>query len=396
MFEQLEVAPDDPILGLTEAFKKDPNPEKINLSVGVYKDAKGATPVLDTVKEAERRILDKETSKSYMPIDGAADYAAAVQRLVFGADHDIVTGGRAATSHTPGGTGALRVAADFIKTMYPKAKVWLSDPTWPNHPSIFEAAGVETANYPYYDAASKSLDFDALLSVLKTVPAGDFVLLHGCCHNPSGMDPDLAQWKAIAGCAQAQGWIPFFDFAYQGLADGVDEDAAGLRAFCGAGAELLVCTSFSKNFGLYCERTGALTLVGATADAAQRAQGHVKRCIRTNYSNPPAHGAAIVTTILNDPELRQRWDAEVATMRDRINGMRELFVETLKEKGVTRDFSFLIEQRGMFSFSGLTKDQVQTLKTKYAIYIVGSGRINVAGMTRGNMDRLCEAIASVL
>jgi aspartate/tyrosine/aromatic aminotransferase len=396
MFDQVEMAPADPILGLSEAFKKDPNPDKINLTVGVYKDEHAATPVLNSVKKAEERILAAEQTKGYLGIDGAPAYAAAVQGLVFGDGHEIIASGRAATTHTPGGTGGLRVAADFIASAFPNSTLWMSDPTWPNHPNIFAAAGVKTATYPYYDAANKCCDWDALVAALKQVPKGDFVLLHGCCHNPTGMDPSPEQWKELAALSAAGGWIPFFDFAYQGLADGIDEDAAGQRNFFTAGCELLVCTSFSKNFGLYNERTGALTVVAADANAAARAQSQVKKLVRSNYSNPPAHGGAIVTEVLNDPALRAEWESEVAAMRDRINGMRHAFVDTLKAKGVEQDFSFLITQRGMFSFSGLTKDQVTTLKEKFGVYIVGSGRINVAGMTPGNMDALCTAIAEVL
>ncbi|MBX7254830.1 MAG: aspartate/tyrosine/aromatic aminotransferase [Candidatus Hydrogenedentes bacterium] len=397
LFNTLEMAPPDPILGLAEAFKKDTNPGKINLGIGVYKDAKGNTPVFQSVKRAEMRILTEESTKNYVnPNSGTAEYCAAVQSLLFGADNPIIKQKRAASAHTPGGTGGLRLAADVIAVMAPKATVWLSDPTWPNHPSIFQAAGLAVKNYPYYDAKNKSLDFDAMLAALKTVPEGDFVLLHGCCHNPTGLDPDAAQWKAITDVAKAQKWIPLIDFAYQGLADGIDEDCLGVRAMCAALPEALICSSFSKNFGLYNERVGAMTLVADTAEAAEKALSHVKRCIRTNYSNPPAHGSSIVTTILNDPDLRAEWEGEVKAMRERIHGMRVLFVDTLKAKGVKEDFSFLIRQKGMFSFSGLTKAHVDKLKEKYGIYIVGSGRINVAGMTPDNMDQLCTAIADVL
>jgi aspartate/tyrosine/aromatic aminotransferase len=397
MFEKLEMAPPDPILGITEAFKKDPNPNKINLSIGVYCDENGKTPVLHSVKKAEERILAGEKTKNYVnPNSGTAEYCAAVQALLFGAGHEAVASKRCVTAHTPGGTGALRVAGDFLKFLKPDAKVWLSEPTWPNHASIFQAAGVATAAYPYYDAAGKKLDFGPMLDALKKVPAGDFVLLHACCHNPTGMDPTVDEWKAVADVASAQGWVPLFDFAYQGLAEGLAEDARGLAPFVASGREMYICSSFSKNFGLYNERVGALTLVADSEPSAQKALSHLKRVIRTNYSNPPAHGSNIVTTILNDAALRSEWDGEVKAMRDRIAGMRKLFVDTLKAKGVARDFSFLIKQKGMFSFSGLTKAHVDALKEKYAIYIVGSGRINVAGMTPGNMNALCDAISSVL
>ncbi len=396
MFDRLEMAPPDAILGLTEAFKQDPNPQKVNLGVGVYKDANNETPILTSVKRAEEILLQQETSKGYMPIPGNAAYGQCVRELLFGSDHEILQSSRALTAHTPGGTGALRVAGDFLHTQYPEATIWLSDPTWANHATVFQAAGMTVKSYPYYDAEKKCLAFDAMMDALDRIPEGDVVLLHGCCHNPSGMDPDVTQWKAIAERMRTRNLLPLLDFAYQGFANGLEEDAAGLREFCTPGCELLVCSSFSKNFGLYCERVGAVTLVGATQEATQAAFSHVKRCIRSNYSNPPAHGAAIVTTVLSDAALRAQWIEELAEMRARINGMRQLFVDTLKAKGVSQDFSFITRQKGMFSFSGLNKDQVEILREKYAIYIVGSGRINVAGMTEQNMDLLCTAIASVL
>ncbi len=396
IFETLPMAPADPILGLTEAFNKDPNPNKINLSVGVYKDAEGKTPVFHAVKRAEERILQRETSKDYMPIQGAPDYARAVQALVLGADHPAVSEQRVATAHTPGGTGALRVAGDFIRQMLPGRTVWLSNPTWPNHPNVFKAAGLPIDTYPYFNAAANALDFDAMIAKLNTIPEGDVVVLHGCCHNPTGIDPTPEQWQIIGDILDARKLLPLIDFAYQGLGDGLEEDAAGVRALCRPGREMFICSSFSKNFGLYNERVGALTVVAANEQGVQIALSQLKACIRANYSNPPAHGAAIITTVLNDLELRAEWKGEVTAMRDRINGMRALFVDTLKAKGVQRDFSFLKRQRGMFSFSGLTKEQVETLRQKYAIYILGSGRINVAGMTQSNMGPLCDAIADVL
>lgn len=396
MFKQLDVAPPDAILGLTEAFNQDPNPKKVNLSVGVYKDAEGKTPTLLTVKEAEKRLLEEEASKSYLPIQGGPDYAQCVQELMFGKDHEVMQNERAATAQTPGGTAALRVAADFLHQKFADASVWLPAPTWPNHPGIFTAAGVPVREYPYYDKDAQAIDESALMDALEVVPPGDVVLFHGCCHNPSGMDPNEAQWKTISEVSRERGWIPLLDFAYQGFGDGLEEDAAGLRALLDAGGEMLVCSSFSKNFGLYRERVGALTIVGAASEDAQKALGHMKRAIRTNYSNPPSHGASVVTTILSDAHLRARWVDEVGEMRDRINGMRRLFVDALAKKGVEKDFSFLIHQRGMFSFSGLTASQVQRLREEYSIYVVGSGRINVAGMTEANMDYLCSAMADVL
>jgi len=396
MFDSISPAPPDAILGLTTAFKNDPNPHKINLGVGIYKDASGVTPVLNTVKEAEKRLLDDEQTKSYLPIDGNAAYAAACQRLIFGAGHEIVTGGRAVTAQSPGGTGALRVAGDFVARITPDATVWVSDPTWPNHPNIFQAAGLKVATYPYFDPASNGIDFDGMLAAMRTIPAGDVLLLHGCCHNPTGVDLAPAQWQTVAEVAAGRGLLPLLDFAYQGFADGLEEDATGVRTMAAHCPELFVASSYSKNFGLYNERVGALTLVAQNRQAAQAALSHVKRCIRVNYSNPPAHGAAIVRTVLGDPELRRRWESEVTAMRERINTMRHLFVETLNEKGVTRDFAFIARQRGMFSYSGLNPEQVKALRQRHGVYIVGSGRINVAGMTESNMEYLCEAIAEVL
>jgi len=396
MFETVKTAPADPILGLTEAFNQDPNPDKINLTVGVYKDASGKTTVLETVKEAERRLLEGETTKAYLPMPGDPIYGSLVQKLMFGDGHGIVTEGRGATAHCPGGTGALRVAGDYLHKLHPGSAIWLSDPTWANHPTIFAAAGLEVKTYAYRDAATNGLDFNAMLESLEQVPAGDVVLLHGCCHNPTGIDPTVEQWSQIGDLLRRRGVLPLVDFAYQGLADGIEQDAAGLRALVEQVDQLLVSSSFSKNFGLYRERTGALTIVGDTAEQAKTVMSQLKLVIRANYSNPPAHGGGIVMTVLQDPELRAKWELEVTEIRDRINGMRRQFVEKLKAKGVARDFSFIIQQRGMFSFSGLTKDQVEVLRDKHAIYIVGSGRINVAGMTPANIDRLCDAIVSVL
>ncbi|HEX5471672.1 MAG TPA: amino acid aminotransferase [Lacipirellulaceae bacterium] len=396
MFEQIQPAPRDPILGLTESFREDPNPKKINLSVGVYQDSTGKTPILESVRRAGQLVLERQKSMSYLPIDGSRTYATAVQRLMFGEGHQVQSSGRAATSHTPGGTAALRVAADLIHKQFPKATVWLTQPTWPNHPQIFAAAGVPTKSFPYFDAETNGLAFDQAMSAMQDIPSGDVILLHGCCHNPTGIDPAPDQWAKLADRAYDRGLLPLLDFAYQGFADGIHADAVGLRAFARPEAELIVCSSFSKNFGLYCERVGALTVVAKDKAAADTVQSQVKYCIRANYSNPPAHGAELVTTVLDDGELRSLWEKEVAQMRNRINGMRELLVKTLEAKGVPGDYSFITRQRGMFSFSGLTPSQVEALKQKYSIYIVGSGRINVAGITEQNVEPLCEAIAEVV
>jgi aspartate/tyrosine/aromatic aminotransferase len=396
MFERIEPAPSDPILGLTEAFRADPNPKKINLSVGVYQDGSGKTPILESVRQAGKLVLERQKTMSYLPIPGSPAYAVAVQKLMFGEGHEAAESGRSATSHTPGGTGALRVAADFIHQQLPQATVWLTQPTWPNHPQIFAAAGVPTKSFPYFDAKTNSLAFEEALTSIKKMPAGDVVLLHGCCHNPTGIDPTAEQWSKLADAIYAGGLLPLLDFAYQGFADGIREDAVGLRAFARAGKELIVCSSFSKNFGLYCERVGALTVMAADKKAADTVQSQIKACIRANYSNPPAFGAELVTTVLGETALRKQWEGEVAQMRERINGMRELLVKTLKAKGVPGDYSFITRQRGMFSFSGLTPEHVKSLKEKHAIYIVGSGRINVAGITEQNVGPLCEAIAEVV
>lgn len=396
MFEKMTMAPPDPILGLTEAYKKDPNPDKINLGVGVYKDESGKTPIFSSVKKAEAKLLEAEQTKSYLPMPGAPEYGEAVQRLVFGEGSEVMSSGRARTAHTPGGTGALRITGDFLKTSFPETKIWVSNPTWANHKNVFGAAGLEVQSYPYYDAESCKVDFDAMMKALKSIPAGHAVLLHGCCHNPTGMDLSVEQWAEIADAVSEKKLVPIVDFAYQGFAEGVDEDAKGLRQLCKEGQDLFVCSSFSKNFGLYNERVGALTLVAGSSEAADAAFSHLKLNIRRCYSNPPSHGGSIVTTVLSDANLSKEWEDEVRAIRERIKQMRQLFVDTLKAKGVEQDFSFITRQNGMFSMSGLNKEQVETLREKYAIYIVGSGRINVAGMTPDNMDRLCGAIAEVL
>lgn len=396
MFEKVVAAPADPILGLTEEFKNDPRTDKINLGVGIYKNEAGETPVLATVKKAEAALLESEKTKSYLTIEGTAEYGLAVQKLLFGEQADIINAQRAKTAQAPGGTGALRVAGEFIKRQLGDVKVWISYPTWANHHGVFGAAGLETTEYTYYNAEKKDKDFPAMLADLEQASTGDVVLLHGCCHNPTGIDPTLEEWEILAKLVAEKGLLPLFDFAYQGFAKGVEEDAAGLRIFAQYNPEILVASSFSKNFGLYNERVGAFTLVAASAEVANTAFSQVKAIIRSIYSNPPAHGAAVVTYILQNPALRAEWEAEVAEMRERIQEMRELFVTRLQEIGVNADFSFIERQNGMFSFSGLNKQQVQRLKEEFGIYIVGSGRISVAGMTKNNMSPLCEGIKVVL
>lgn len=395
MFETISAAPPDAILGLSEAFRNDPNPDKINLSIGVYQAADGKTPVLDVVHEAEQRLALVNKEKTYLPISGSPTYAACVQKLLFGEDHDVMATHRAMTAQTLGGTGAIRVTADFLKANLPGVTVWLSQPTWPNHPNIFTAAGVPTKSYSYFNASSGELDFEGLLQSIGAIPAGDAILLHGCCHNPTGVDPSPDQWQAVVDRIRDRNLVPIIDLAYQGFADGIVPDVAAIRLLAGCGVDLIICSSFSKNFGLYCERVGALTMVTANQSVAETVASQVKQCIRANYSNPPAHGGAIVTTVLSDPELRLRWEKEVALMRDRIHKTRMLLAEKLQKLHVPGNYAFLARQRGMFSLTSLTPSQVDMLRNQYSIYIVRSGRINVAGINAQNMDRLCAAIQAV-
>ncbi|TNH04483.1 aspartate/tyrosine/aromatic aminotransferase [Testudinibacter sp. TR-2022] len=396
MFEKIQAAPADPILGLGEAFKSETRANKINLGIGVYKDANGLTPIVKAVKAAEKRLLESENSKNYLTIDGVAAYNQFTQALLFGENSEIVNSKRAKTAQSLGGTGALRVAAEFIKRQTNAQNVWISAPTWPNHNAIFNAVGITIRNYRYYNEETRALDWDNMIADLSNASEGDVVLLHGCCHNPTGIDPTPTQWQQLAEMSLKNGWLPLFDFAYQGLANGLDEDAQGLRAFAANHKELLVASSFSKNFGLYNERVGAFTLVAADQATAETAFSQVKSIIRTLYSNPSSHGASAVALVLGDAELKADWIAELAEMRQRIKTMRQKFVDLLKEYGAEQDFSFIIEQNGMFSFSGLSPEQVDRLKDEFAIYAVRSGRINVAGITEDNIHYLCESIVKVL
>ena len=396
MFEKIQAAPADPILGLGESFKAEIRDNKINLGIGVYKDANGLTPIVKAVKTAEKRLLETENSKNYLTIDGVAAYNQFTQELLFGANSEILSSKRAKTAQSLGGTGALRVAAEFIKRQTNAQNVWISSPTWPNHNAIFNAVGITIRNYRYYNEETHALDWDNMLADLSHADAGDVVLLHGCCHNPTGIDPTPAQWKQLAELSVKNGWLPLFDFAYQGLANGLEEDAQGLRAFAANHKELLIASSYSKNFGLYNERVGAFTIVAADQVTAETAFSQVKSIIRTLYSNPSSHGAHAVALVLGDAELKADWINELAGMRDRIKTMRQRFVDLLKEHGAEQDFSFIIEQNGMFSFSGLSPEQVDRLKDEFAIYAVRSGRINVAGITEDNIRYLCESIVKVL
>lgn len=393
-FAGIQTAPPDAILGLNEAFAADKNPQKMNLSVGVYKDEHGQTPILKCVKEAERRLVDTETTKGYLPIDGVADYRVHVGSLVFG---DTLDASRISVAQTPGGTGALRQAAAFVADQLGPVRVWIPSPTWANHKAVFAAERLPIEEYRYLAADKKTLDAGGMLDDLRSsAKPGDAVLLHACCHNPTGVDPTMDQWQDIAKVIAEKQLLPLIDFAYQGFGSGLREDAAAIALIMNHCDEAVVCSSFSKNFGLYSERVGALAMVSRDAQAAAAVQSQMKRLIRSNYSNPPRHGAAVVATILNDADLTQTWHTELDQMRIRIKDLRQRFVDTMKTAGTGHDFSFLLDQNGMFSFSGLNPMQVDELRTQHSIYIVGSGRINVAGMSESRMDQLCDAVAKVI
>src|SRR5215470_17306614 len=390
-FAQIELAPPDPIIGLTEAFNNDTNPKKVSLGAGVYQDGAGRVPILDVVRDAQERLLEKEETKNYMPIDGIPAFNQQVQALLLGADF----GARAVTVQALGGTGALKVGADFLMRFFSSSQIWISDPSWENHRQLFEAAGFTVNDYPYYDPETRGLDFRSMLDTLKGLPARSVVVMHACCHNPTGVDPSREEWTRLVDLFQGAGLIPFFDLAYQGFSEGIEADAFAVRAFAEAGIPCLIANSFSKSFNLYRERIGALTIVSASEEEAKRVRSQVKRIIRTNYSSPASHGAQLVTAVLTDAGLRARWEVELAEMRERIRRMRELFVRRLREKGVEQDFSFIERQRGMFSYSGLSREAVDRLRREYSIYIVGSGRVCVAALNEKNLDYVCEAIAEV-
>jgi aromatic-amino-acid transaminase len=389
------MAPRDPILGVTEAFNADENPAKVNLGVGVYYDENGKVPLLECVKRAEQRLVESSLPRSYLPIDGMPAYDQAVRLLVFGAEHPAVAEKRVVTVQTLGGTGGLKVGADFLRRFAPGADVWISEPSWENHRALFENAGFTVRSYPYYDQATKGLNFAAMLRGLETIPAGAIVVLHACCHNPTGADLMTAEWAAVREIVVARGLVPFLDMAYQGFADGIDADATAVRAFAAATTPVFVSSSFSKSFSLYGERVGAFSLVAASADEAARALSQLKRLVRTNYSNPPSHGAQVVAAVLNDGELRALWERELAGMRDRIRQMREQLVAKLQAAVPGVDFGFITRQRGMFSYSGLTKDQVTALRERHSIYAIDSGRICVAALNGRNIDAVANAIAAV-
>jgi aspartate aminotransferase/aromatic-amino-acid transaminase len=396
MWKSVTAAPADSILGLTEAFNNDPNPNKVNLGAGVYKDDQGVTPVLDCVKDVERILLGTEQSKSYLPIAGDPVYTACVQRLIFGENSEVISSSRAATAHAPGGTGALRIGAELIRAFRPAAAVWVSSPTWANHNGIFAAAGFEVKSYPYYNSDTKGLNYEQMIQALAQVPAGDVVLLHGCCHNPSGVDLNDEQWAEVAALAADKGWLGFIDFAYQGFGTSVESDRRSVEEFAATGCDFFVASSFSKNFGLYNERTGAITVISPSAAETEVALSHLKATVRVCYSNPPAHGGLIVRAILSEPALEKSWRSELAQMCNRIVDIRTALVDGLARRGVDQDFSYIRQQRGMFSFSGLTDETVAWLRQQKAIYVVGGGRMNIAGLTSANIDYVCDAIAEAL
>jgi aromatic-amino-acid transaminase len=396
IFSAIEMAPRDPILGITEAFVADTNPAKINLGVGVYYDDNGKVPLLQCVRKAEALLIEQQTPRTYLPIEGLAAYDKAVQELVFGADSPIIQEKRAVTVQAVGGTGALKIGADFLQRFAPQgAQVYISNPSWENHRALFESAGFVVKNYVYYDESTHGVDFDGMLASLKAMPAGSIVVLHACCHNPTGADLTSAQWDQVIAAVRAGGLIPFLDMAYQGFAAGISEDGEVVRRFAATDGVLLVSNSFSKSFSLYGERVGALSVVGASAEEAARVLSQLKRVVRTNYSNPPMHGGKVVATVLGTPELRKLWEEELAGMRVRIKEMRGELVRKLKEKAPGRDFEFVRQQIGMFSYSGLTKEQVEKLRAE-SIYAVDTGRICVAALNSKNIDVVIDAIAKVL
>ncbi len=396
IFAAVEMAPRDPILGLTESFNADTHATKVNLGVGVYYDDNGKVPLLGAVRAAEKTRLEAAPARGYQPIDGLAAYNQAVQALMFGADSPLIKDGRLVTIEALGGTGALKVGADFLKRLYPEAKVYISDPSWENHRALFESAGFTVESYPYYDAATRGVNFAGMKACLASLPANSIIVLHACCHNPTGADISAEQWKQVVDVVRARNLIAFIDMAYQGFADGIKQDAVALDLFTASGLQFFVSSSFSKSFSLYGERVGALTMVATSREEAARVMSQVKRVIRTNYSNPPTHGGAIVAAVLSSPELRKQWEDELAGMRERIRAMRVSLVEKLKAKGVAQDFSFIVKQRGMFSYTGLTVEQVERLKADFGVYAVGTGRICVAALNTRNIDYVADAIASVL
>ena len=396
LFSAVEMAPRDPILGLNEAFNADTRTNKVNLGVGVYCNEEGKIPLLRAVVEAETIRVAQHASRGYLPIDGIAAYDQAVQKLLFGNDSPLIAAGRVITTQAVGGTGALKIGADFLKQLLPNAVVAISDPSWENHRALFETAGFPVQNYRYYDAATHDVNRAGLLEDLNALPNGSIIVLHACCHNPTGVDLSPADWKNVLEVVKAKGHVPFLDMAYQGFGDGIDEDAAAVRLFAESGLTFFVSSSFSKSFSLYGERVGALSIVSESKEESARVLSQVKRVIRTNNSNPPTHGASIVAAVLNSPELRAQWEAELAEMRLRIRGMRTQMVELLAKNAPQRDFSFVGRQRGMFSYSGLSVEQVHRLRNEFGIYALDTGRICVAALNQSNIHVVTDAIVQVI
>ncbi|HEX6829872.1 MAG TPA: amino acid aminotransferase [Burkholderiales bacterium] len=395
-FASVELAPRDPILGVTETFNADANPVKVNLGVGVYYDDGGKVPVLECVRRAEQKLAETVRSRSYLPIDGIPAYNKAVQEVLLGAGHDAVKSGRAVTVQALGGTGGLKLGADFLRRFNPGAQVWISDPSWENHRALFEYAGFTVNAYPYYDAATRGLNFGGMIQALQAIPGGSVVVLHACCHNPTGVDLAPEQWDQVVATVKSRGLVPFLDIAYQGFADGLDADGVVVRRFAEACPAVFVSSSFSKSLSLYGERVGALSIVTGGADEAARVLSQLKRVIRTNYSNPPTHSGQAVTSVLTTPELRQLWEQELGQMRERIKLMRRQLVDRIRAQRADFDFSFVIRQRGMFSYTGLSREQVIRLQKEYGIYAVDTGRICIAALNSRNIDHVAKAIAAVL
>jgi aromatic-amino-acid transaminase len=396
LFSAVEMAPRDPILGLNEQYNADTNPAKVNLGVGVYFDDNGKLPLLQCVQAFEKTMMDKPTPRGYLPIDGIAAYDAAVKSLVFGADSEPVKSGRIATVQAVGGTGGLKIGADFLKRLNPDAKVMISDPSWENHRALFTNAGFVVESYRYYNEQTRGLDFAGMLADLNAAPVGTIILLHACCHNPTGYDISPAQWDEVIAVVKAKFLVPFLDMAYQGFGFGIAEDGAVIGKFVDSGLNFFVSTSFSKSFSLYGERVGALSVLCQDKEEAGRVLSQLKVVIRTNYSNPPTHGGAIVAGVLNNPELRALWEQELGEMRVRIKAMRQKLVDGLKEAGVTQDMSFITQQIGMFSYSGLSKDQMVRLRDEFGVYGTDSGRMCVAALNSKNIDYVCACIAKVI
>ena len=396
LLSTVEMAPRDPILGVTEAFHADTNPGKVNLGVGVYCDDSGKVPVLECVRRAMQTLSGSLTPKNYLPIDGLQAYDRAVQNVVFGVGSEAVREGRVVTVQALGGTGGLKLGADLLRRINPQAGIWISDPSWENHQALFDYAGFKVSAYPYYDARTHGVNFDAMLATLQTLPAGSIAVLHACCHNPTGVDLSAEQWERVIEVVNARGLVPFLDIAYQGFAEGLDADAAAVRRFTMACPVVFVSSSFSKSLSLYGERVGALSIVTESPEQAARVLSQLKRVIRTNYSNPPTHGGQAAAMVLTTPELRELWETELGQMRDRIKVMRRQLVEKIRALRADFDFGFVVQQRGMFSYSGLTKDQVHRLRAEHSVYAIDSGRICVAALNSHNIDYAARAIASVL